>query len=70
MIKETKTRVMITIPKSLDDDIQTLCDQMGLSKSAFISMTIGEKVMAYKRAFEITSEVLKGSAVDLIKPIS
>lgn len=70
MVKETKQRVMISIPKTTVDDIETLCDQMGISKSAFISMAIGEKIMAYKKSFEISSEVLRGLGTELIKPIS
>lgn len=70
MIKESKTRIMITIPKSINEDLMTLCDQMGVSKSQFISMALGEKIMAYKKSFEISSEVLKASAEQLIRPIS
>lgn len=71
MVKENKTRVMITLLKSVDDDLMTLCNQMGISKSQFISMAVGEKIMGYKKAFEVSSEVLKSYAQDsLIKPIS
>lgn len=71
MIKETKTRITITIPNSLDDDLNTLCGQMGVSKSQFICMALGEKVMAYKKSFEIAADVLKVSQnIELIKPIS
>lgn len=70
MIKDSKTRVMITIPKSLDDDIQTLADQMGMTKSAFIAMAVGEKIMGYKKAFEIASDTLKTASDALIKPLA
>lgn len=69
MINENKTRVMITIPKSIDADLQTLCGQMGVTKSQFVSMALGEKILAYKKSFEIASEVLKVAPDTLIKPI-
>lgn len=70
MIKEDKTRIMITVPKTLEDDLEVLCGQMGVSKSQFIAMALGEKIMAYKRAFEMTKEVLLTSPESLIKPLT
>lgn len=70
MIKENKSRVMITIPKSIETDLEVLCGQMGVSKSQFISMALGEKIMAYKKAFEVTQEVLRTSPESLIKPLT
>lgn len=70
MISENKTRIIITIPTEMLKDIDTICGQMGLSRSQFMSMTAGEKIFAYKKAFEITSTVLQASSESLIKPIS
>lgn len=70
MIKDSKKRVMISIPKSLDDDVATLAGQMGITKSAFIALCVGEKVMGYKKAFEICSDTLKTYAEEsIIRPI-
>lgn len=68
-VKESKTRVYITLTKELNDDIQVLCDQMGISKSAFIATAVAEKVMGYKKAFEIASATLKTQTDTLIKPL-
>lgn len=70
MIKENKVRVTVTIPKELDNDIATLCEQMGVSRSQFVCMALGEKVMGYKKAFEIASQTLQVHSNNIIRPIS
>lgn len=58
MIKETNIRIPITLSKELESKLQTLCDDMGISKSSFVTMAISEKIMAYESSKNIAQNVL------------
>lgn len=52
MISEKKVRVVITLPVEMNEKIETLSDALGMTKSSFIGMCAGEKVMSYYKTFE------------------
>ena len=41
--------ITLRFPKWLDDEIMTICDALGVSKNAFISMLIAEEVAKRKK---------------------
>lgn len=67
MVSDKKTRCTITLSNPLVDEVDTLCETMGVSRSQFIAMAIGEKVMQYKKTTEIASTLLEQYA-DAFKP--
>lgn len=63
MINENKKRITVTLTNNVVADIDLLCEQLGLSKSQFISIAIGEKIFQYKTASnflsQLTTELVK-----------
>lgn len=57
MIREDKTRVYVTFSNEMARQIRLYADSMGVSVSAFISMVVGEKIMAYNKTIDIVKEL-------------
>ena len=57
MIREDKTRVVITLPSSMLERIDKLSDALGMSRSGFIGMSVGEKCLAYEKAFSAMDSI-------------
>ena len=63
MISENKKRLTVTFSDSVVNDLDILCEQMGVTKSQFVAIAVGEKIYQYKMA----SETLAKIGVDLIQ---
>lgn len=57
MISDKKVRVVITLPIEMNDKIEKLAESLGMTKSGFIGMSVGEKVLSYEKAFAIMNKV-------------
>lgn len=64
MISDKKVRVVITLPTEMNDKIEKLADSLGMTKSGFIGMSVGEKVMSYEKAFAIMNRVASEAVND------
>lgn len=69
MVSENKTRYTVTLSNNLAQSVDTLCEQMGVTRSQFIAMAVGEKVMQYNKSTEIATELL-GKFADTFKPMA
>lgn len=67
MVSENKTRYTVTLSNNLAESVDKLCEQMGVTRSQFIAMAVGEKVMQYNKSTEIASELI-GKYAASIKP--
>ena len=56
MVSKSKVRIAISLPTELDSSIGELADMMGMTKSSFIGMCVGEKVLMYKKSFDILKD--------------
>lgn len=63
MISENKKRLTVTFSDSVVNDLDILCDQMGVTKSQFVAIAVGEKIYQYKMA----SDALAKIGVDLMQ---
>lgn len=59
MVREDKTRVVITLPVTMLERIDKLSDALGMSRSAFIGMSVGEKCLAYEKAFSAMDSMVE-----------
>lgn len=57
MISEDKTRVYVTFSNEMLRQIRLYADSMGVTVSAFISMVVGEKIMAYNKSIDLVKEI-------------
>lgn len=57
MVSEDKTRVYVTFSNDMLRQIRLYADSMGVTVSAFISMVVGEKIMAYNKTIDIVKEL-------------
>lgn len=58
MISDEKTRVQITIPKSLVEKIDELCARTGMTRSAWIIYTLGMGIDSYERLTAAAGQAL------------
>lgn len=68
MINDDKARVTISIPINTLSEIDNVCKSMGVSRSQFIAVALGEKLMSYKQAvsfFEnFGKEIIKSTVTE------
>lgn len=57
MVSEDKTRVYVTFSNEMLRQIRLYSDSMGITVSAFISMVVGERIMAYNKSIDILKEL-------------
>lgn len=57
MISEDKTRIGVTLSNEMARQVRLYADSLGVSVSAFISIVVGEKIMAYNKTIDIVKEL-------------
>lgn len=56
MTKNDKVRIMITLPSERERELSQLCAMLGVTKSQFIAMALGEKMMAYNQGLKAVQD--------------
>ena len=59
--------IQVCISDNVFELVEHYCRYMGLSRSAFCSMAIGEKVMAYEKGYKALSDTLGATLADFAK---
>lgn len=59
--------IQVCISDNVFDLVERYCKYMGLSRSAFCSMAIGEKVMAYENGYKVLSDTFGATLGDIVK---
>ena len=55
-IPESKTRLTITMSKELDAKVRHYASSMGVTRGQFITMTVGQSIMAMDKSFQIVEQ--------------
>lgn len=54
-----KERILLTLDKRIINELDSLCNVMGLSRSAFIQYQVGNALLSYKLSKDKLNELVK-----------
>lgn len=54
-----KERILLTLDKRIINELDNLCDVMGLSRSAFIQYHVGNALLSYKLSKDKLNELFR-----------
>lgn len=64
MNEKDRVQVVLRLSKPLAERIDYYCDKMGMTRSAFCTQAIGEKIMQYDKSFEMVESVFGNRVKD------
>lgn len=65
MAKEERTqRVQFTLPTSLVEKIDGLCERSGMTRTAFVNYTLAMAIDSYESTVKAAGQALTSAAVD------
>lgn len=64
MISQNKTRVTVTLLDTLLERIDTVCDTIGMTRSAFIALAAGQYTFALEKTIDKLNKAIE-SGIDI-----